>query len=86
MRHHNGSQSSSPKWKQTLSFITRLLKPGGPHRNECTPSPQRQELMKLGTHLLRDLGFDARGCPIKPAGPEKTGVGCAGVGCNPENG
>ena len=34
-------------------------------RRTCRRTPlNRREILKLGSHLLDDLGFDAQGCPL----------------------
>ncbi len=41
------------------------------HIRRKTEKNQR-ELLKMGNHLLRDLGFDAKGCPLNSCCGDKT--------------
>ena len=48
------------------SLVLRLKERLGRHRAEKKAMENHRELLKLGEHLLRDLGFDKEGNPLNP--------------------
>ena len=48
------------------SLALRLKKRLGRYREKKKAMENHRELLKLGAHLLRDLGFDKEGNPLNP--------------------
>ena len=58
------------------SWIKRLEELAVRQRVRRTADKNRRELLRLGRHLLQDLGFDQKGCPLAPDRHAK--IDCSG--------
>lgn len=66
MRFFRDAQSGLLKKTQTISWRKWIEERLNCLRVRRQSQKNRRELLKLGQHLLKDLGFNSKGYPIKP--------------------
>jgi hypothetical protein len=71
MKFFRKTEFSSSLGQKPFFGIKRMEEMLNRHRARRKAEKNLCELLKLGPHLLQDLGFDPKGQPLKPNGPEK---------------
>lgn len=71
MKFFRKTEFSSSLGQKPFFWIKRMEEMLKRHRARRKAEKSLRELLRLGPHLLQDLGFDPKGHPLKPNGLEK---------------
>jgi len=71
MKFFRDLQTSPLKSRKPVSWMKRMEEVFNRQRVKRQTQKNRRERLKLGQYLLKDLGFNSEGYPIKPTCCEK---------------